>query len=153
PRAAHEHVAELIDGERVAARARPLGQEVARRLVLRREREAAQPAAGGGADARGRIEHRRGARPIEPRVAPDQRLAASFSASFGAKRASTPICPLPSPRTWYRSAELSAVGGNHMNTRYTTALTLLAGVAIGALAVQGLHAQSKPPVYLVSFID
>jgi hypothetical protein len=52
PVAAHEHVAELIDGERVAASAGPAGQEVARRLVLRREREAPQPAIGGGADPR-----------------------------------------------------------------------------------------------------
>jgi len=29
------------------------------------------------------------------------------------------------------------------------ALTLLAGVAIGATAVQGLHAQAKPPTYVV----
>jgi uncharacterized protein (DUF1330 family) len=28
-------------------------------------------------------------------------------------------------------------------------LTMLAGVAIGAVAVQGLHAQAKPPAYLV----
>jgi len=28
-------------------------------------------------------------------------------------------------------------------------LTMLAGVAIGALAIQGLHAQAKPPTYVV----
>ena len=28
-------------------------------------------------------------------------------------------------------------------------LTLLAGIAIGAFAVQGLHAQAKPPAYVV----
>jgi uncharacterized protein (DUF1330 family) len=28
-------------------------------------------------------------------------------------------------------------------------LTMLAGVAIGAFAVQGLHAQAKPPTYIV----
>jgi uncharacterized protein (DUF1330 family) len=32
-------------------------------------------------------------------------------------------------------------------------LTLLAGVAIGAIAVQGLHAQAKPPIYLVTEIN
>lgn len=32
-------------------------------------------------------------------------------------------------------------------------LTMLAGVAIGAFAVQGLHAQAKPPVYYVAEID
>jgi uncharacterized protein (DUF1330 family) len=30
---------------------------------------------------------------------------------------------------------------------------MLAGVAIGAFAVQGLHAQAKPPIYYVSEID
>jgi uncharacterized protein (DUF1330 family) len=35
-----------------------------------------------------------------------------------------------------------------MKTRYTVALSMLAGVAVGALAVQG-HAQTKPPVYFV----
>ncbi len=30
---------------------------------------------------------------------------------------------------------------------------MLAGIAIGATAIQGLHAQAKPPVYLVTEID
>jgi len=32
-------------------------------------------------------------------------------------------------------------------------LAMLAGVAIGATAIPGLHAQAKPPLYLVSEID
>ena len=36
-----------------------------------------------------------------------------------------------------------------MKTRYTVALSMLAGVAVGALALQGLHAQAKLPVYFV----
>jgi uncharacterized protein (DUF1330 family) len=36
-----------------------------------------------------------------------------------------------------------------MKTYYTLALSMLAGVAVGGLAVQGLHAQAKPPVYFV----
>ena len=36
-----------------------------------------------------------------------------------------------------------------MKTRYTVALSMLAGVALGATAIQGLHAQAKK-VYLVS---
>jgi len=40
-----------------------------------------------------------------------------------------------------------------MKTKYTVALSVLAGVAIGAIAMQGLHAQSKPPVYVVAEID
>ena len=30
---------------------------------------------------------------------------------------------------------------------------MLTGIGIGAVAVQGLHAQSKPPVYLINEID
>jgi uncharacterized protein (DUF1330 family) len=40
-----------------------------------------------------------------------------------------------------------------MKTKYTVALSLCAGVAIGAVAVQGLHAQATPPVYVVAEID
>jgi uncharacterized protein (DUF1330 family) len=36
-----------------------------------------------------------------------------------------------------------------MNRRIASALTLLSGVAIGATAIQGLHAQAKPPTYVV----
>jgi uncharacterized protein (DUF1330 family) len=36
-----------------------------------------------------------------------------------------------------------------MKIRHTVALSMLAGAAIGALAIQGLHAQAKPPVYFV----
>ena len=36
-----------------------------------------------------------------------------------------------------------------MKTYYTLALSMLAGVAVGAFAFQGLHAQAKPPVYFV----
>jgi uncharacterized protein (DUF1330 family) len=37
-----------------------------------------------------------------------------------------------------------------MKTRYTVALSMMAGIAIGAVAVQGLHAQAKPKAYLVT---
>jgi len=40
-----------------------------------------------------------------------------------------------------------------MRSNYKVAVAVTAGVAIGALAVQGLHAQSKPPVYFVAEID
>ena len=40
-----------------------------------------------------------------------------------------------------------------MKSQFAMTLSLLAGVAIGAIAVQGLHAQTKPPVYVVSEID
>jgi uncharacterized protein (DUF1330 family) len=40
-----------------------------------------------------------------------------------------------------------------MKTRYTVALAMFAGFGLGAVAVQGLHAQGKPPVYQVVEID
>jgi uncharacterized protein (DUF1330 family) len=40
-----------------------------------------------------------------------------------------------------------------VKTGFTVAFSMLAGVAVGAVAVQGLHAQGKPPVYLVTEID
>jgi uncharacterized protein (DUF1330 family) len=40
-----------------------------------------------------------------------------------------------------------------MKTYYTIALSMLAGAALGAVAIQGLHAQAKPPVYYIAEID
>ena len=40
-----------------------------------------------------------------------------------------------------------------MKTRYTVAVAMLAGVGIGAVAVQGLHAQAKLKAYSVGEIE
>ncbi len=40
-----------------------------------------------------------------------------------------------------------------MKTRYTVAVSMFAGAALGAAAIQGLHAQAKPPVYLIGQIE
>jgi uncharacterized protein (DUF1330 family) len=40
-----------------------------------------------------------------------------------------------------------------MKTHYTVALAMFAGFGLGAVAVQGLHAQAKAPVYYVSEIQ
>ena len=40
-----------------------------------------------------------------------------------------------------------------MKTRYTIGLSMLAGAALGAAAMHGLHAQAKPPIYYVAEID
>lgn len=40
-----------------------------------------------------------------------------------------------------------------MRSNCKIAIALLAGVAIGGLAAEGLHAQAKPPVYYVAEID
>jgi uncharacterized protein (DUF1330 family) len=37
-----------------------------------------------------------------------------------------------------------------MKTHYTVTFAMLAGIAIGAAAIQGLHAQAKPPAYVVT---
>src|ERR1700719_4155473 len=39
-----------------------------------------------------------------------------------------------------------------VKTNYKVAIALVAGAAIGGAAIQGLHAQAKPPVYVVSEI-
>ena len=39
-----------------------------------------------------------------------------------------------------------------MHSKSKIVLALVAGVALGAAAVQGLHAQAKPPVYAVAEI-
>ena len=36
-----------------------------------------------------------------------------------------------------------------MKTKYKVAIALVAGAAIGGAAIQGLHAQAKPPAYIV----
>jgi Domain of unknown function (DUF1330) len=40
-----------------------------------------------------------------------------------------------------------------MKSNYKVAVAMLAGVAVGAFVVQGLHAQAKPPIYVVAEID
>ena len=40
-----------------------------------------------------------------------------------------------------------------MKSRFGVAATILAGMAIGGAAVEGLHAQAKPPVYFIGEID
>jgi hypothetical protein len=42
---------------------------------------------------------------------------------------------------------------NTMNRSIALGLAMLAGGAIGATAVNGLHAQAKPSVYYISAID
>jgi uncharacterized protein (DUF1330 family) len=37
-----------------------------------------------------------------------------------------------------------------MKTRFAMALTMLAGAALGGAAIQALHAQAKPPVYMIA---
>jgi uncharacterized protein (DUF1330 family) len=39
-----------------------------------------------------------------------------------------------------------------MKTRHAVALAMLAGTVLGAGAIQGLHAQAKPPIYFVAEI-
>ena len=37
-----------------------------------------------------------------------------------------------------------------MKTRFAVAASMLAGAALGSAAVQALHAQAKPPVYMIA---
>jgi len=40
-----------------------------------------------------------------------------------------------------------------MKTRYTVAWSVLAGAVLGASVIQGLHAQAKPPAFVIAEID
>jgi uncharacterized protein (DUF1330 family) len=40
-----------------------------------------------------------------------------------------------------------------MKTRYTVALSMIAGAALGGAAIQGLHAQAKPPAYVITHTE
>lgn len=40
-----------------------------------------------------------------------------------------------------------------MKTRVAVGVALLAGFGIGAIAVEGIHAQAKPPAYVISEIE
>jgi uncharacterized protein (DUF1330 family) len=40
-----------------------------------------------------------------------------------------------------------------MKPHYILSLAMLSGIALGAIAVQALHAQTKPPVYYVAEVD
>ena len=40
-----------------------------------------------------------------------------------------------------------------MKTQYTVAFAIIAGFGLGAVAVESLHAQAKPPVYYIAEID
>ena len=40
-----------------------------------------------------------------------------------------------------------------MKTHYTVAVAFLAGIALSAIAFQTLHAEAKPPAYVVSEVD
>jgi uncharacterized protein (DUF1330 family) len=40
-----------------------------------------------------------------------------------------------------------------MKTKYSVALSMLAGVAIGVVAVQGLQAQGKPKAYVITELE
>ena len=40
-----------------------------------------------------------------------------------------------------------------MKTQYTVGLAVIVGIGLGAVAVEGLHAQAKPPIYFIAEID
>jgi uncharacterized protein (DUF1330 family) len=40
-----------------------------------------------------------------------------------------------------------------MKTRYSVTLAAIAGFGLGAVAIEGLHAQAKPPVFYIGEID
>jgi uncharacterized protein (DUF1330 family) len=55
--------------------------------------------------------------------------------------------------TFMPLAVISASKGEAMRTCYSVALAMIAGFGLGAIAVHGLHAQTRAPVYVVTEID
>jgi uncharacterized protein (DUF1330 family) len=45
------------------------------------------------------------------------------------------------------------IGSISMKTHHAVALAMVAGILIGGLVVQGIHAQARPPAYYVAEID
>ena len=45
------------------------------------------------------------------------------------------------------------VGSTSNDSRYVVGTAILAGIGIGVAVTQALHAQAKPPVYVVNEID
>jgi len=48
---------------------------------------------------------------------------------------------------------MSCEGGSRSKTHFIVTVSVLAGVAVGAVAVQALHAQPKAPAYAIGEID
>src|ERR1700681_267129 len=57
--------------------------------------------------------------------------------------------PHPLARRCARLEQLEGI----MNRYLTLAMSMLAGAALGAAVVEGLHAQAKPPIYQITEID
>jgi uncharacterized protein (DUF1330 family) len=49
--------------------------------------------------------------------------------------------------------EKERAGSIAMKTHYMLAVAMIAGVVIGGLAVEGIHAQARPPAYYIAEID
>jgi len=49
--------------------------------------------------------------------------------------------------------ERETIGSISMKTHHAVALAMVAGILIGGLVVQGIHAQARPPAYYVAEID
>src|SRR5262249_39893598 len=63
----------------------------------------------------------------------------------------------PSAWAWLAAEKALAISSGDpdvvMKTYYTVGLSMLAGIGIAAVAMQTLHAQGKPPVYVVTEIE
>jgi uncharacterized protein (DUF1330 family) len=60
---------------------------------------------------------------------------------------------MPETVVFYYMPDHRQSEGKIMKTRYTVALSVLAGAVLGAAAIQGLHAQAKAPAFVVAEID
>src|SRR5215470_7503036 len=76
------------------------------------------------------------------------RQVRGFSLTY-LKSAHAQVCIVEVPGRW-----CSVVSGRvFMKTRYTVVLSMIAGAALGGAAIQGLHAQAKPPAYVITHTE
>jgi hypothetical protein len=59
----------------------------------------------------------------------------------------------PYRRSLFGCHKLNTRGRKSMKNRYAMALAMLIGIGLGAVGVQSLHAQAKPPVYMIAIND
>jgi uncharacterized protein (DUF1330 family) len=56
---------------------------------------------------------------------------------------------IQAPGRWRSAGEWEDI----MKTRYTVALSMIAGAALGGAAIPGLHAQAKPLAYVITEVE
>jgi uncharacterized protein (DUF1330 family) len=85
-------------------------------------------------------------------------LMAAVAAAFSPQRSQVVSDGVAIPVLGWLAWRILATPARHiresaMKTHYTIAMAMLAGFGLGTVAVQGLHAQAKVPVYQVTEVE